>query len=222
MNKVFISKGSAATDAQREFIDSVLNALNIADLDPRIMGENEWSHEQPLKAIKEVMRECDGLVVIAFTRMEFEKGIEVRKNQNTNLTDIRLPTPWNHIEAAMAYSFDLPVFIVAEEGLKQEGLLEKGYDWQVCWLELSSDAVKLEKFKRPLTRWKSHVLKFAEAKASTETQKAAIDWDKLPIGELIKSMPLPRFWKLLSALAALISGIAITFYKLGGGKWPWQ
>jgi hypothetical protein len=136
-NKVFISKGSAASNEQREFVDAVLDMLRMADLDPRIMNENEWSHEQPLKAIKKIIRECDGIVVIAFTRTKYEKGIEIRKDENRELSNITLPTPWNHIEAAIAYSFDLPLLVVAENGLKPEGLIENGYDWRVYWSNLS-------------------------------------------------------------------------------------
>lgn len=112
--------GSTATKEQREFIDAVLEMIKMSGLSPRIMNENEWSHEQPLRAIKKIIKECKGTVVIAFARSKFKEGIEIRKNGNRNLSDISLPTPWNQIEAAMAYSFDLPLLVVAENGLKSE------------------------------------------------------------------------------------------------------
>ena len=74
MTKVFISKGSAATHKQRAFVDAVLEMLDTVGMSARIMGENEWSHEQPLKAIRKIMKECDGAVVIAFTRPNLKKG----------------------------------------------------------------------------------------------------------------------------------------------------
>ena len=134
--KVFISKGSTTTVKQREFIDGVLESLEVSGLSPRIMYENEWSHEQPLVAIKKVIRECSGAVVIAFERTIIEKGVELKKDGKKKLQNIALTTPWNQIEAAMAYSFDLPLLVIAENGLKSEGLIEQGYDWNVYWTDL--------------------------------------------------------------------------------------
>ena len=60
--KVFISKGSTATTEQRKFVDAILDILGTVEIIPRILNENEWSHEQPLKAISRIINECDGAV----------------------------------------------------------------------------------------------------------------------------------------------------------------
>jgi hypothetical protein len=106
-SRIFISKGSAATTEQRAFVDAVLDMLETVGLSPRIMDENEWSFEQPLKAIRNIIRDCDGTVIIAFTRTKFDKGVELKKNEELPLENINLPTTWNHIEASIAYSYEL-------------------------------------------------------------------------------------------------------------------
>lgn len=219
-HNVFISMGSTATKEQREFVDIVLDMLKMAGLSPRIMNENEWSHEQPLKAIKKVMKECNGAVIIAFSRTMFKEGVEIRKDGNRDLIDISLPTPWNHIEASMAYSYDLPLLVVAEKGLKSEGLIEQGYDWRVYWTDIDPRVVKSESFKGYLGSWKTAVDEFE--KKSAERQEQSINLEKLTIGSLIKSMTIPQLWKMLAAFAALLSAIAVGAYKIGGGKWPWE
>jgi hypothetical protein len=221
-NKVFISKGSNATNRQREYIDAVLDTLRLVGLNPRIMNENEWSHSQPLKAIKRIIRECDGIVVIAFTRTRYDKGIEVRSEDNKELNNISLPTPWNHIEAAIAYTFDLPILVIAENGLKSEGLIERGYDWQVYWSNWSPADVKSESFKGFLNSWKTDVTEYAKSKAPVEAKQIAIEPHKLTIGTVFKSMSVPQLWGLLGAFTSIISFVAVAAYKLGGGKWPWQ
>jgi hypothetical protein len=221
-NKVFISKGSAATRKQIEYIDAVLNTLRLVGLNPRIMNENEWSYSQPLKAIKKIIRECDGIVVIAFTRTRYDKGIEIRRDDNKELSNISLPTPWNHIEAAIAYAFGLPVLVIAENSLKSEGLIESGYDWQVYWSNWSPADVKSESFKGFLNSWRIDVIEYAKTKASVEGKPIVIEPDKLTIGTIFKCMSISQLWGLLGALASIISGVAIAAYKLGGGKWPWQ
>ncbi len=217
MRKVFISKGTVATDAQRAFVDAVLEMLDTVGMSARIMYENEWSHEQPLRAIKKVMRECDGAVIIAFTRTQFDEGVELKKNRVIPISNIKLPTTWNHIEASMAYSFDLPILVVAENGLKPEGLIENGYDWRVYWTDLHPDVVKSDSFKGFLQSWKKSV----EEKKPTSLS-AEVDLSKVSVGKLVSMLSLPQLWSLVGVLATVIALIASSSYKLGAGKWPWQ
>lgn len=219
-NKVFISKGSTPTVDQRKFIDAVLDMLKTVGLSPRIMNENEWSHEQPLKAIKKIIRECEGIVIIAFTRVKIEKGFEIKKVNNTDLIQVSLATPWNNIEGSIAYSFDLPLLVIAENGLKSEGLIENGYDWNVFWTDLNEDVVKTESFKAFLQSWKKAV---DEHKTLKENQlNSDFDAEKLTVGNLIKSMTMSQIWKAASAVLTFLIAIATISFKIGGGKWPWE
>jgi hypothetical protein len=194
-NKVFISKGSAANKEQQDFVDAVTEMIGNVGLSPRIMNENEWSHEQPLKAIKKIMKECDGAVLIAFTRTKFEKGIEIKNEKTIALDNIMLPTTWNHIEGAIASTYNLPLLVIAENGLKSEGLIDKGYDWTVNWTDLSVDVIKTEK---------------------------SVDAEKLTLRDILNSLTASQTWKILSALITLLVAIATVSYKIGGGKFPWD
>ncbi len=217
MTRVFISKGSAATEEQRAFIDAVLEMLDTVGMSARIMGENEWSHEQPLRAIRKIMRECDGAVIIAFTRTQFDEGVELTKNQTIPISNIKLPTTWNHIEASMAYSFELPLLVVAENGLKSEGLIEDGYDWRVYWTDLHPDVVKSDSFKGYLQSWKRAVDEKKQTSSSTD-----IDLSKVGVGKLFSMLSLPQLWSLIGVLATVIALVAGSAYKLGSGNWSWQ
>ena len=218
-HKVFISMGSTATTEQREFVDAVLSSLQTVELSPRIMNENEWSHEQPLRAIRKIMKDCCGAVIIAFTRTEFPSGIEIRKDKNRELTNISLPTPWNHIEASMAYAYDMPLLVISENGLKSEGLIEQGYDWRVYWTDLDPGIVATEKFRGFLNSWKKTVEEFSQQEH--ERINKQISPEKITIGTLFKSMSIPQLWKLLAAMLTVLSAVAAAAFKLGGGKWPW-
>ena len=217
MTKVFISKGSAATDGQRAFIDAVLEMLDAVGMSARIMGENEWSHEQPLKAIRKIVKECDGAVVIAFTRTQFEEGVEIKNNQAIPVSNTKLPTTWNHIEASMAYSFDIPLLVVAEKGLKPEGLIEDGYDWRVYWTDLHPEVVKSDSFKGFLQSWKRAVDEKKRSASNVE-----VDLSKVSVGKLFSMLSLPQLWSLIGVLATVTALVAGSAYKLGAGKWPWQ
>lgn len=218
--KIFISMGSTATKEQRAFVDAILSSLKTMELSPRIMNENEWSYEQPLRAIRKIMKECCGAVIIAFTRTKFPSGVEIKKGEEKVLTNVSLPTPWNHIEASMAYAYKLPLLVIAENGLKSEGLIEHGYDWRVYWTDLDPNIVTTEKYRGFLNSWKKAVEAFA--KQESETVNKQLSPDKIPIGILLKSLSIPQLWKLLAAVIAALSTIGVAAFKLGGGKWPWQ
>ena len=218
-HKVFISMGSTATSEQRAFIDAILHSLKTADFSPRIINENEWSFEQPLKAIRKVMDDCCGAVIIAFTRTRYPAGIEIKKDKNKELTDISLPTPWNHIEAAMAYTYNMPMLVIAENGLKKEGLLEQGYDWMVYWTDLEPAMVTTDQFRSVLDRWKDAVTDFSLQR--NEVVNSVIAPDKITIGALIKSMNTVQFIQVLTALVSGFFFVAAAAFKAGGGKWPW-
>jgi hypothetical protein len=215
-NKIFISMSSTANTEQKEFVNAIINSLKTVDLSPRIIGENEWSHEQALRTIKKVMKECCGAVIIAFTRTKFPSGIEILKDENRKLTDISLPTTWNHIEASMAYTYDMPLLVIAENGLKPEGLIEEKYDWQVYWTELDPDIVTTERYRGILNSWKKAVVEFSQQKEKRNNEQ--ISPEKMTIATLFKSMYPSQLWKLLVTMVAVLSAVATTFYKLGSGK----
>lgn len=217
--EIFISKGGDESTLQRAFVDALIDALKTAGIKSRIMFENEWSHEQPLKVIKKTISECDGLLVIAYTRSEFEKGKELRSNVEKDLNNIKLPTTWTHIEGAIAYAYELPMWIIAENGLKSEGLIEKGYDWNVYWSNLDIDEVKSDKFRGYLQSWKSAI---EEKKSNVSNNEPETDLSKLGLGKLLSMISLPQLWKLFGVLATIIALTATGSYKLGADQWPWQ
>jgi hypothetical protein len=218
--KVFISAGTVTTDAQRQAIDIVVNCLENAGLSSRRMGVNEWSHDQPLRAIRKVIAECDGIAVIAFERYSFRSGTERTKQGEKALIETRLPTVWNQIEAAIGYSSDLPLLVIAERGLWEQGLLESMYDWVVYWTNFEPEDFRSERFTGWVQSWKTAV--FAHAARRQATPHSSLDITKMSVGQLIQQLTIAQFWALLSTLAGVLITVATVSYRLGASKWPWQ
>jgi hypothetical protein len=83
------------------------------------------------KAIRRLMLESNGLITIAFRRTFIEKGTarfrtDIQTLQPASVDEKWLTTPWAHIEPAMAYQVGLPVLILREKGVLDDGILEKG------------------------------------------------------------------------------------------------
>ncbi|WP_419271536.1 hypothetical protein [Paracoccus sp. T5] len=122
--QIFLSVGGTSNVDQERFVQAVENRLRAEGLSPNTVGQNTFSVDAPLKTVEGLMDRCAGMVVLALERSFFPEGLEKRGGDKEKpVSNIVLPTPWNHIEATMAYSRRLPLLVIVQEGLKHEGLL---------------------------------------------------------------------------------------------------
>jgi hypothetical protein len=215
---VFLSIGGTATDKQEAFVRAVEDRLRSEGLVPHTVGRNTFSSDAPLKTVTELMDKCVGTVVIALERMYFPAGVDKRGgDKETPLSEVKLPTPWNQIEAAMAYVHQHPLMVIVEEGLKSEGLLERGYNWYVQLVKPEASSLNTLEFNGVLASWKSKIAQSASAKKEAKTQSTKINPVDLTIGELVKGLKPAQLWAVLIALAGLVAGAFALGAKLIGG-----
>jgi hypothetical protein len=155
---VFMSVGGGRSEVQEAFVKAIKDYCRSKDLDPRTVDEYP-SIKQPLKDVEYRMKRCYGAVVLAFERTRIEIGVsrpEVKLPKK--LKDVRLPTVWNQIEAAMAYTRGLPLLVLVEHGLEDEGMLESRYDWRVKRVKLRDPIVSDPEFLAMFEDWRSNVV----------------------------------------------------------------
>lgn len=207
--KVFISVGGTSNDLQNNFVKLIEDRLRSEGLDPRTIGRTEFSSDAPLVAVKKLMNECSGILVIALERTFFETGIEKRGGPNqSTLTNTKFATPWNQIESSMAYVKGLPIIVILENGIREEGLLEKGNDWYVMTVTPDQQSLITPEFNGVMADWKRKVEQFEKAKTELPKLPRIAPGD-LTIGELVSNMKPAQLWGILAALAALMAGIFI-------------
>lgn len=209
---VFVSVGGTATEKQEAFVLAVEDRLRSEGLVPHTVGRNTFSADAPLKTVTELLDKCSGTVVIALERSYFAAGIEKRGGpKESALSEVRLPTPWNQIEAAMSYARGLPLLVIVESGLKSEGLLERGYDWYVQWVNAEAAALTSSEFNGVLASWKQ---KMVGAPKKVVSPKTPAD---LTVAELLGGLKPVQLWSVLVAFAALVAGAFALGGKLFGG-----
>ena len=151
--------------------------------------------------------------MIALERSYFASGTEKRGGfKEIAIADVKLPTPWNQIEAAMAYASGLPLMVVVEAGLKSEGLLERGYDWYVQSVKPEAAALHTNEFNGVLASWKQ---KMIETPKKAPTSRTPSD---LTVAELLGGLKPVQLWSVLVALAAIVAGAFALGGKLFGGS----
>jgi hypothetical protein len=108
--------------------------------------------------------------LIVLERSYFSSGTEKRGGpKEIALTDVKLPTPWNQIEAAMTYARGLPLMVIVETGLKGEGLLERGCDWYVQWMKPEAAALNSNEFNGVLASWKQKMVETPKKASPSKT-----------------------------------------------------
>ena len=127
---VFVSYPKPYMSAQQEFIDRVYTYLDGRGLAPRTLGVTDYDVDAPLKAIRRLMLESNGLITVAFRRTYIERGVgnyrtDIASLKPVELTGKWLTSPWAHIEPAMAYQIGLPILLLREKGVIDDGILEK-------------------------------------------------------------------------------------------------
>lgn len=152
---IFLSVGGTANEEQERFVSALEERLRAEGLIPNTVGRNTFSLDAPLKTVERLMDTCVGTIVVALERSYFPRGKERRGgDEEKDLGETRLATPWNQIEAAMSYSRRPPLFVLVQKGLKNEGLLEPGYDWYVQSVALNAAALSTKEFNGVLADWK--------------------------------------------------------------------
>jgi len=204
---VFISVGGTANPQQEDFVRLIEQRLISEELTPQTIGRTKFSSDAPLVAVKKLMEECSGILVIALERIYFESGIEKRGGPHqSNLTNTKFATPWNQIESSMAYVKGIPILAIVEEGVRAEGLLEKGYDWYVMTVTPNQQSLTTSEFNGVLASWKKKVEQFEKSKTAM-LSPSRIAPGELTIGQLISSLKVSQLWAVLAAIAALMAGM---------------
>ena len=201
-HKIFVSVGRTSTREQEDFVCAIEERLRAEGFTPCTVGRNAWTAGAPLKRVMELMSECAGAVIIALERTYFPDGVERRGNpEAAQLKDIRLPTSFNQVEAAMAYTFGHPMLVIVERGLREEGLLERGNDWFVQRVKVARESLLSSEFSGVLSSWKEQVTSSKRQRKFGKMSPA-----DMSIVELLGSLKPAQLWSALGALAILVGG----------------
>lgn len=124
---IFLSYPKPYTKKQEEFVVKLSQYLESRGLKPRTLGITDYDMDAPLTAIRRLMMESNGLITIAFRRAFIEKGSGKPKSDNEyDISNQWLTSPYSHIEPAMAFQIGLPILIFRESGVIADGILEQG------------------------------------------------------------------------------------------------
>jgi len=150
--------------AFREYLEG---ELKVRGLTGRSLGTINYSNQAPLLAVRQLMNSCDGAIILGFTKLQIK---QIKQHDS----EIQLPTPWNNLEAGIAFALNLPLLIICEEGISG-GIFDIGASDQFihrftfpntakALTSFIGTYFKSDKFLQPFNEWHEKVILFDSRK----------------------------------------------------------
>ncbi len=117
---VFLSHPSRLNSAQQQFVNILIREIRTALLFPRTLPISEQYTETPLTNIRRMISSSYGLVALNLKQRKVNI-IENNLGQPQSQT-IWEGSPFAQIEPAMAYQFGLPLLLIREVDVEQNGI----------------------------------------------------------------------------------------------------
>lgn len=160
MNKsIFVSKPNSLSTSQTQFCDELFSLLKARGLSPRTLGQTDFPNESPINAVRTVLMECSGVIVLGLKQTLILDGLHKAGTADESpLRNCCLPTAWNHIEAGMGFMLKLPMLIIKEPDVRS-GIFDVGStDKFIHQADLSNGYLSSERFLQPFNAWHSEVI----------------------------------------------------------------
>lgn len=162
---VFFSLASPHNDTQQQYI----NRLSQYFLTHGIKLETlkGWDDNDPLVPIADELRKASGCLVLALERFFVTDGITKRgSEQSGKINNKAFTSSWLHIEAALARTFELPLIILKEESLENEGLIHNDkQEWGIVRINPGNIAeIEAYPIKNFILNWINEVKRYDKNK----------------------------------------------------------
>lgn len=157
--KVFVSRPSTRNEAQEDFLKQLDDRMVRRDLRPVSLGQTDYPNRTPIQGVRQLMEQCEGAMIVGLEQIHLREGVQKpRTEQETELNDLSLPTPWNQIEAGMAFMLELPMLIIREEGV-EGGVFDVGSSERyIHQATLSEEWIESPEFTQPFNSWHEEIV----------------------------------------------------------------
>ena len=164
---VFVSRPTTLNRRQELFIEKLEKVLSNYGLKPRTLGlTDSQKADGGMYDVIELMRDCSGALVLGFSQIQVDnvtfKGGTKRISKKKQCEFV---TPWNHMEACMAFAERLPLLIIKEEKVWSDGVFDKSClrlvpqttDLEPAWLDD-------QRFRNAMDGWVEQIARTMEAR----------------------------------------------------------
>jgi hypothetical protein len=158
---IFISRPTNIAEEFEKQFTHFGKFLKRAGFDPVRLGANNYTLDAPLIGVIDLMKTCQGAIILGYPQYELNAHVSKGGCIIPDIKDIKftIPTPWNQIEATLAYKDRIPVLIIAHNGI-MGGVFDHGVTGEyVLNLNLKKNEwYKDQAFQGVFSAWKNKIL----------------------------------------------------------------
>lgn len=156
---IFVSRPSTRNDQQEAFLAHLDGVLEKRDLRPVVVGQTDYPNRAPIHAVQDRLETCEGAIILGLEQLHVVEGRDKPGSaEEDTVKDVHLPTPWNQIEAGMAFMLELPMLIIKEEGV-EGGVFDVGNsDRYIHQATMTTDWLESTEFTQPFNAWHEEVV----------------------------------------------------------------
>jgi len=122
--EIFISRPTTIARRYEQHYEPFKRYLSHKGYRLRRLGEDDYTMDAPLKAVINLMKQCKGAVILGYPQFEVSSAISKGGSLDSSIGMI-LPTPWNQIEATLAFRQRIPVLVAAHRNVSG-GIFDHG------------------------------------------------------------------------------------------------
>lgn len=132
---VFLSRPNPFLSSQQYFLDELKKRLQQYDIDTITLQADNYDLTDSINYLKGMIKQCYGIIVIGFKQIFIDKGTKKRgairnpdffQSNEKDLSGQALTSPFCHIEGTIGLLNDLPLLIINENDVREEGILKGG------------------------------------------------------------------------------------------------
>lgn len=163
--KLFVSKLGAMDSKQMRHYDSIISMLKdcFDKVELEHIDRDKYHTAAQLSDVMSHMDGCDGCVIFAFEYLSVERGClhkDMISDDRKQMDNMVLPSPWLHIEAAIANGKEIPCLIIYDQDLYRDGM----FDDKIVYPDINLYSLEYSDTIRPtdtiIERWRSRVQEY--------------------------------------------------------------
>lgn len=132
---VFLSRPNPFLESHQYFISKLQNQFDKYNIQTVTLQADNYDLTDSLNYLKGMIKQCYGIAIIGFKQIFIESGSKKKggkENQNyfypkeIDISGQALTSPFCHIEGTIGLLNDLPLLIINEDGVREEGIIKGG------------------------------------------------------------------------------------------------
>ena len=169
---VFLSRPNPFIDNQQYFIDKLQEQFDKYDIKTITLQADNYDLTDSLNYLKGMIKQCYGIAIIGFKQVFIDKGSKKKGGKpdsryfypdEIDISGESLTSPFCHIEGTIGLLNDLPLLIINEDGLLEEGIIKGG---KFCTKTKKFDLLNIDNFfkdktvKQQIAVWAGKVIEY--------------------------------------------------------------